>query len=102
MTTTQSESKKSLALFDLPDGVLVYTTKKCRYCEMAKKLLQERHVPFRIVDFDAQPDDLLWDELSAKTGMNTVPMIFHNGLLLGGHKSLCDLDEVDGLESLKI
>jgi glutaredoxin len=46
-------------------------------------------------------DDAQWDELEKKSGMKTMPQIFHGDRLIGGFQDLSTLDQKDQLGSLK-
>ncbi|OFZ54239.1 MAG: glutaredoxin 3 [Bdellovibrionales bacterium RIFOXYC1_FULL_54_43] len=78
----------------------VYTTKTCPYCVRAKALLKSRSIAFQEITIDPN-DDLQWDALERRSGMQTVPQIFVDGKILGGYTDLADLDARDRLESLK-
>lgn len=80
--------------------VTVYTTRYCPYCDAAKKLLNQRGIPFVEVRL-SEDDDQAWDELSARSGMQTVPQIFADEKLIGGYRELSALDQQDQLGSLK-
>lgn len=78
----------------------VYTMDDCPYCERAKKLLNERGVPYteHRVPLD---DDAQWDELYRRSRMRTMPQIFSDGKIIGGYTDLAALDEKTKLSSLK-
>ena len=80
--------------------VVVYTMDHCGYCMQAKALLKRRGVPFReiLVPMD---DSAQWAELKRRSGMKTMPQIFHGEKLLGGYHELAGLDRVDELASLR-
>ncbi len=80
--------------------VTVYTTRFCPYCVRAKSLLKERGVDFKEIQFDME-DEKSWDELIARSGMQTVPQIFHGERLIGGYTELAELDRKDKLASLR-
>jgi glutaredoxin 3 len=96
MSPASNQSNKSRN----SNEVTVYTTQFCPYCVRAKALLKERGVPFREIQFDMD-DDKSWDELIARSGMQTVPQIFHGDRLIGGYNELAQLDGQDRLASLK-
>ncbi len=81
-------------------AVKVYTMKNCPYCERAKALLSQRGIPYteELVPFE---DEAKWDELEKKTGMKTMPQIFHGERVIGGYSDLAALDGQDKLASLK-
>lgn len=80
--------------------VKVYTKDYCRYCSAAKALLTDRGVPFEEIKIEAS-DEKTWSDLVARSGMRTVPQIFHNDQLIGGFDQLSALDKAKGLEHLK-
>ncbi|MCM2323468.1 MAG: glutaredoxin 3 [Oligoflexia bacterium] len=80
--------------------VKIYTTDSCPYCTRAKALLQQRGVPFEEIRI-SWDDDAAWDELSRRSGMQTVPQIFAGDRLIGGYTELAQLDSTQGLDSLK-
>jgi glutaredoxin 3 len=80
--------------------VTVYTMEYCPYCVMAKRLLKQRGIAFEEI-LVANDDEAKWKELYERSGMRTMPMIFHGETLIGGHYELSELDAKDRLESLK-
>lgn len=80
--------------------VTVYTMSYCPYCERAKALLRQRSVSFEEVRVPDE-DEAQWDALFKRSGMRTMPQIFHGDSLVGGYTDLADLDARDALESLK-
>lgn len=79
--------------------VQVYTMRYCPYCVRAKQLLTQRGIPFEeiLVEDD---DDAQWDALFKRSGMKTMPQIFHGSDLIGGYTELAALDRKDQLKSL--
>ncbi len=82
--------------------VIIYTPSDfaCPYCIRAKALLQQRGIAFDEIQVSSE-DDAQWDELYKKSGMKTVPQIFHGDVLVGGFTELAALDKTDQLRSLK-
>lgn len=80
--------------------VIVYTMEFCPYCVRAKQLLTQRGVPFREI-LVPEDDDAQWDELYKRSGLRTMPQIFHGERLIGGYTDLSALDRRDSLASLK-
>ncbi len=80
--------------------ITIYCMEYCPYCQRAKRLLTERGVEFREIMVD-EGNDALWDELYARSGMKTLPQIYHGDRCIGGFTELSELDGQDGLESLK-
>jgi len=70
--------------------VEVYTTRTCPYCVRAKRLLEERGIPFD--EIDVGDDDDLRVDLIRRTGRRTVPQIFIDGKSIGGYEELYALD----------
>lgn len=79
--------------------VQLYTTRFCGYCVAAKRLLQEREVPYQ--EFDLTEDAALRNEVSGRFGWTTVPIIVGDGALIGGFTELAALDRDQGLDHLK-
>lgn len=71
--------------------VRVYTTSYCPYCDMAKRLLRERKIPFEEIDCEGNDDMRAW--LVKKTGRRTVPQIFIGEEPIGGYTDLAALDQ---------
>lgn len=84
----------------MPKKVIVYTMDYCPYCERAKRLLEQRGVPFEEIRV-AEDDDSKWDELYLRSGMRTMPQIFAGDQLIGGYTELAELDRRTGLAELK-
>jgi glutaredoxin 3 len=80
--------------------VTVYTMEYCPFCLRAKDLLKRRGIDFKEVLLPMD-DDAQWDELEKKSGMKTMPQIFHGDRLIGGFQDLSALDQKDQLGSLK-
>ncbi len=79
--------------------VTIYTMKYCPYCVRAKELLKSRGVQFTET-MVAEDDDAQWEELHRRSGMKTMPQIFHGERLIGGYTELAALDQKDELRSL--
>jgi len=82
----------------MPEPVRVYTKDYCPYCTMAKKLLEGRGISYEEIEIK-EPQEMM--DLVAKSGMRTVPQIFHGEKLIGGYDQLAELDKKDALGSLK-
>lgn len=79
-------------------NVEIYTKSYCPYCQRAKELLRIKGMPF--VERDITSDPAGEREMQARTGRDTVPAIFVDGVLLGGCAELFDLDERDELDPI--
>lgn len=80
--------------------VTVYTKDYCPYCTAAKNLLKENGVAFEEVEITPENTDV-WAAVMKRSGMRTVPQIFHNDKLIGGFDQLNALYKSQGLEHLK-
>jgi glutaredoxin 3 len=79
--------------------VEIYTTMLCPYCWRAKKLLEERGVPYQEVDVMA--DGSLRAEMRQRAGgRSSVPQIFINGQHVGGCDELYALDRAGELQPM--
>ena len=79
--------------------VQIYTTPYCGYCLRAKRLLDERGIPYE--EIDVGDDAALRAELTRRTGRRTVPQIFIDGESIGGYEELARLDADGALERLR-
>lgn len=77
----------------------IYTTPYCGYCLRAKRLLDERGIPYE--EIDVGDDAALRAELTRRTGRRTVPQIFIDGESIGGYEELARLDADGALERLR-
>ena len=80
--------------------VKLYTKDQCPYCDRAKALLQQRGIPYE-EDRSVWTNDEAKMALVKRSGMKTVPQIFHGDRLIGGYTELAELDAKDGLASLR-
>ncbi len=79
-------------------GVTIYTTPFCPYCAPAKRLLQQKNVPYEEVDVSG--DDEARIQLSVRTGQRTVPQIFIGDHHVGGSDDLHALEGAGELDKL--
>ena len=80
----------------MPD-IIVYSTPFCPYCVRAKRLLEEKGVPFTEIGVMGKPE--LRREMEARSGGYTVPQIFIDDKHVGGCDELYALEsrgELDG------
>lgn len=82
------------------EKVTVYTKDYCPYCVAAKNLLKQRGIAFTEIEITASNLEE-FEALKKKTGMRTVPQIFHGDTLIGGYDSLAKRDSEDQLQFLK-
>ena len=76
-------------------NVIVYSTEYCPYCIRAKNLLKSKNIPFQ--EIDLTNDQTKRDEIQAKTGWMTVPMIFIGDEFIGGCDDLYALENSGNL-----
>mmetsp|Transcript_2512 Transcript_2512/g.8926 ORF Transcript_2512/g.8926 Transcript_2512/m.8926 type:complete len:872 (+) Transcript_2512:51-2666(+) len=80
--------------------ILIYITTGCTHCVRAKKIFDNKGVPYELVNLVAEPhrrDEMI----TASGGKKTVPQIFFNDEHIGGADDLYAL-ELDGLLDAKI
>jgi glutaredoxin 3 len=78
--------------------ILMYTTKWCPFCVMAKRLLAAKGVSVEEVAVDTNPTRRL--EMMQRTGRRTVPQIFIGERHLGGFEEIAALDHKGELDPL--
>jgi glutaredoxin 3 len=79
--------------------IIIYTTKFCPYCVMAKRLLNKKGADFEEIDVGGRPD--LREDLRRKAGgLTTVPQIWIGDLHVGGCDELYELEGVGKLDAL--
>ncbi|GAC1632687.1 MAG: glutaredoxin 3 [Nevskia sp.] len=79
--------------------VLVYSTRICPYCMMAKRLLGAKGVSYDEVMVDR--DDALRAQMMARSGgRRTVPQIFIGDRHVGGYDDLAALERAGQLDPL--
>ncbi|MGZ4975628.1 MAG: glutaredoxin 3 [Methylobacter sp.] len=78
--------------------ILIYTTKICPYCMMAKRLLDKKGASYMEINVDAKPG--LREEMVRKTNRRTVPQIYIGDYHVGGFDELYALDQQKKLDAL--
>jgi glutaredoxin 3 len=78
--------------------ILIYTTKICPYCVMAKRLLDKKGASYIEINVDAQTG--LREEMMRKTKRRTVPQIYIGDLHVGGFDDLYALEQLKKLDTL--
>jgi len=79
--------------------VTMYSRPYCGYCELAKRLLERKGVPFAEVDVTA--DRSLIAELVGRSGGQvTLPQIFVGDRHVGGYSELAELERRGALDAL--
>ena len=78
--------------------VVIYTTRLCPYCMLARRLLQARNVDYEEIAVDG--DIELRSAMVKLSGRRTVPQVFIDGAPVGGYEELAALARAGGLEPL--
>lgn len=78
--------------------VVIYTASYCPHCRRAKDLLKAKKIAFE--EIDVTDDEAKRDEIQARTGWMTVPVILIDGKLIGGADDLCGLEKRGELDRL--
>lgn len=82
----------------MPD-VVIYTSKRCIYCNRAKELLESKKVVYREISVDNSPEKVE-EAVQKSNGMKTVPQIFIDVFHVGGCDDLIELDRKGELNKL--
>ena len=67
-------------------NVEIYTSKVCPYCVRAKKMLNDRDIPYKEIKIDSA--QLMEEMLTRSGGRKTVPQIFIDDKHIGGSDDL--------------
>jgi glutaredoxin 3 len=78
--------------------VVVYSKVPCPYCVQVERLLDARSIPFEKIDLTG--DTAAIADLSARTGMFTLPQVFVDGELIGGYTETAAADKSGKLKEL--
>jgi glutaredoxin 3 len=78
--------------------IIMYATRFCPYCMMARRLLKKKGVEFEEIRVDGNAD--LWQEMEERTGRHTVPQIFIGDVHVGGYDDLSQLEHENKLDEL--
>lgn len=79
-------------------NVVMYGTRFCPYCMMARRLLKSKDVEYQEISVSSNTD--LWDEMEQKSGRNTVPQIFINDESIGGYDDIAALEQQGELDQI--
>ncbi len=75
--------------------VIVYTTPTCPWCQVVKRYLEERNIPYREVDVSTDMEAAM--EMIAKSGQQGVPVVEIDGEIVVGF----DRERIDALLGLR-
>ena len=78
--------------------VQIYTTDWCPYCNAAKSLLDEKGVPYDVID--VTDPDLRAEMMQRAHGRRTVPQIFIGETHVGGYDDMAALERRGQLDPL--
>lgn len=78
--------------------ILIYTTKICPYCVMAKRLLDKKGASYTEINVDGDPQ--LREDMMRKTNRRTVPQIYIGDFHVGGFDELYALEQQKKLDGL--
>jgi glutaredoxin 3 len=78
--------------------IIIYTTKICPYCVMAKRLLDRKGAKYTEVNVDEKAG--VREEMMAKTKRRTVPQIYIGDFHVGGFDELYALERDKKLDDL--
>ena len=79
-----------------PKNVVIYGTRFCPFCMLARRLLKRKKVSFTEISVSGNRE--LWDEMEQRSGRSTVPQIFINDEPLGGYDDIAALDRKGELD----
>lgn len=78
--------------------IIMYCTAWCPYCIRADRLLTRKGVAFKKISVEGKPE--VFEEMSRKTGRDTVPQIYIGDFHVGGFDDLVELDMAGRLDDL--
>lgn len=78
--------------------IVMYSSRLCPYCMMAKRLLDTKAVEFEIRPVDGNPD--LRAEMMQRTARTSVPQIFIGDVHVGGCDELYALEHAGKLDPM--
>ena len=74
------------------NGYTIYSKLKCKYCDMVKELLTNAQISYIVIQCDNYLDDERVDDFLdtmenfAGKSCSKFPMVFNNGIFVGGYK----------------
>ena len=78
--------------------ITIYSTTSCPSCVSAKRLLDERGIPYN--EINIEKENMSRDNLAKITGGSTVPQIIINEKTIGGFDSLLSLSQSGELDKM--
>lgn len=74
----------------MKNQVTIYTWNVCPFCVRAKRLMDNKGIPYREINLDGRDNEL--DQLRLRTGYKTIPQIFIGEEFIGGFSELAALE----------
>lgn len=78
--------------------VLIYSTSSCRFCVLAKELLDKKGVTY--AEIDVNSPEVAEKLRQTANGQSSVPQIFIDGKHIGGYSNLLDLEHSGKLDEM--
>jgi len=78
--------------------IQIYTSQLCPYCQRARRLLERKGVTYEEIRVDLEPGR--WNEMSKRSGRDTVPQLFVGERHVGGFDDMVELDMDGELDTL--
>jgi len=78
--------------------IRVYTTRFCWYCRAAKRLLEDKGLPYEEIKVSGDQETRAW--LKRVTGQHTVPQIFVGDRSIGGFTDLDALEKTGDFDRI--
>ncbi len=78
--------------------IVMYTTRSCPYCVMARQILNTKNIDFVDIAVDGKPE--LRQEMREKSQCRTVPQIWINNQHIGGCSELMTLNASGELDEM--
>lgn len=79
-------------------AIVMYVKQWCPYCQMAKRLLEQKGGAWHEIDVEAEPERRA--EMSERSGRTTVPQIWIGERHVGGYDDLAALETAGELDAL--
>ncbi len=79
--------------------ILMYTTTYCPFCMQARRLFDQKGIPYKEINLDEQAEKRA-EMLTQSEGRRTVPQIFIDGKSYGGFDDVNALEKKGRLDTL--
>ena len=80
----------------VPKGYTIYTKSGCSFCQKLKSLLTDLEIPYVVIDCDkyleTREEFLEFIKITAKKEYKTFPMVFYDGMFVGGYMEILKSD----------